>query len=196
MNVLTSIMDDMNDSENVTFASDDRRFVYAVARRIVRSADDAEDVTQEALLLAFRHRNAFRGESRYRTWLYRIAATAALGHLRRQKRARLTVVSSDLAHETLERQPDAAKLPSTLLEEAESRIAVRQALGELAPTYREVLIARADSTESEVAAKLGISVGNVKIRTHRAKKQLRATMDRLEQAANDRATLERLEAAA
>lgn len=52
-----SIADVGNMSEPVTFASDDRGYVYAVARRILGSADDAEDVTQDALVLAFRNRH-------------------------------------------------------------------------------------------------------------------------------------------
>jgi DNA-directed RNA polymerase specialized sigma24 family protein len=50
---------------------------------------------------------------------------------------------------------------------------VHRALDELAPLYRDVLLARFDATAPEVAAELGISVANVKIRTHRAWKQLR-----------------------
>jgi RNA polymerase sigma factor (sigma-70 family) len=73
----------------VTFASDDRDFVCAIALRIVRDPADAEDVAQDALLRAYRYRTSFRGDSRYRSWLYRIATTTALGLLRRRKRAGL-----------------------------------------------------------------------------------------------------------
>ena len=54
--------------------------------KYVRNDQDAEDVTQDALLLAHRYRESFRGESRYSTWLYRVTATAALMFLRRQRR--------------------------------------------------------------------------------------------------------------
>ena len=82
MNELTVTMTDMNDStygtaQLVTFSPDDRGYVYAVVYKLV-GPDDAEDVTQDALLLAYRARDSFRGDSRYRTWLYRIALTTAL----------------------------------------------------------------------------------------------------------------------
>ena len=169
--------------ETVTFAREDRGFIYAIARRLVGSPDDADDVTQEALLLAFCHRGSFRGDSRYRTWLYRIAATTALGHLRRQRRARVTLVADDRDQHAFDRQADLAKSASTLLEEAEDRAVVERALVELAPAYREVLLARVDADERQVARMLGISVGNVKVRAHRARKQLRATIDRIEKSA-------------
>ena len=121
MNVLTTRLADMNELAcKPTFAAGDRQFVYAVARRIVRSPDDAEDCAQNALLLAYRHRDAFRGDSHYRTWLYRIAATTALGHLRQQRRARLRLVAND-TDATFDQRPDPAKSAVTCIEEAEDR---------------------------------------------------------------------------
>ena len=63
-----------------------RAYVKSVAMKYVRNETDAEDVTQDALLLAHRYRDSFRGDSRYSTWLYRVTATAALMFLRRQRR--------------------------------------------------------------------------------------------------------------
>src|SRR5262245_43972132 len=92
-----------------------RAYVRSVALKYVRDADDAEDVTQDALLLAHRYRNSFRGESRYTTWLYRVTATAALMFLRRQRRLAREVPASGTAHSEdegswLERQPAATDL--------------------------------------------------------------------------------------
>lgn len=164
MNVLT-------DKSSVTFGPEDRGFVYAVARRIVGSPEDAEDVTQDALLLAYRHRDAFRGESKYRTWLYRIASTTALGHLRRRKRSReLLSITDDPVGTTI---ADGARSPEARLADAETEHAVQQAIETLAPKYREVIARRGASSEAEIATVLGISVANVKIRAHRARRQLR-----------------------
>lgn len=183
---LTAIKNVMNDSvarRTATFEASDRRFVYAVVRRIVGTAADADDVTQEALFLAYRHRDSFRGDSRYRTWLYRIASTTALGHLRRQRRSRLQLVGSDREAALLDRGADEAKSAEALIEEAEARAAVERALVELPDAYREVLLARIQASEGEVAARLGISVGNVKVRAHRARKQLKDAYERIERSA-------------
>ena len=56
--------------------------------KYVRDEQDAEDVTQDAMLLAHRYSDSFRGESRYSTWLYRVTATAALMFLRAPAPAR------------------------------------------------------------------------------------------------------------
>lgn len=170
-------------TEPITFAPDERGYVYAVARRIVDSADDAEDVTQDALVLAYRNRNAFRGDSRYRTWLHRIAVTTALGYLRRQRRSRICVLDADDERGVLERSVDPSKSPVTLIAQAEDRATVQRALAELPVSYRHVLLERVDATEPEVAKRLGISVANVKIRAHRARKQLRETLHRMERSA-------------
>jgi RNA polymerase sigma-70 factor (ECF subfamily) len=165
-------------ADSVSFAPAHRDFVFAVVRKILDSGADAEDVTQEALLLAYRHRDQFRGDSRYRTWLYRIAVTTALGFLRKRRRSRIAGFDA-ATHHLLEGMIDPAKSPEAQIADAEHRTQIEQALVELQPTYREVLLARVDATEPEIAAKFGISVANVKIRTHRARKQLRATMERL-----------------
>lgn len=163
-------------ADSVSFAPDDRDFVFAIAMRMLQSTADADDVTQEALLLAYRHRDSFRGDSRYRTWLYRIAVTTALGFLRRRKRSRvdgLDLVTSEL----LDAMVDPAGSPETQLVESQQLARVADALLALQPIYRDVLLARIDASEPQVAAALGISVGNVKIRTHRARKQLRASLE-------------------
>ncbi|HEY4058543.1 MAG TPA: RNA polymerase sigma factor [Kofleriaceae bacterium] len=154
----------------VTFSADDRNFVYAIARRIVGTPSDAEDVAQEALLLAYRNRDSFRGESRYRTWLYRIAATTALGHLRRKARSREQLATD---HDALARElPTDAAPADRALADQQAVVLVKAALQQLDPKYRDVMLLRANRTEVETAERLGISVGNVKIRAHRARKQL------------------------
>jgi len=86
-----------------------RAYVKSVAMKYVRNETDAEDVTQDALLLAHRYRDSFRGESRYSTWLYRVTATAALMYLRKQRRIAREIPSSHSTDEEgaplLDRQP-------------------------------------------------------------------------------------------
>lgn len=158
----------MNDS--------DRRFVCAIARRIV-GEQDAGDVAQETLLLAHRNRERFRGDASYRTWLYRIATTAALTHLRSQRRRRLdrTVSIDDAGPLPAD---DRRPTPEDELVQAEQAARVRAGVEALAPAYRDVLQLRflQDMSELEVADALAISVGNVKVRAHRARHALRGAL--------------------
>ncbi len=163
----------------VTFTADDRAFVTAVARRIVGDDDAAADVAQDALLLAFRHKDSFRGTSRYRTWLYRIAATTALSHLRRRRRrgAAETVSLSTLDGGELD-LPAHGPDPEAAFASAESAARVREHLARLDPRYREILRRRFEDecSEEEVATALRLSVANVKIRTYRARQALRSSL--------------------
>ena len=170
----------------VKFGRDERDFVYAVAHRIVKSPEAADDVAQDALLLAYRHREAFRGDSKYRTWLYRIASTTALGYLRRGRRSRESLASSD---EAVNREiADPSRSPETLVGDLEVAARVRSVVAQLAPKYRDAVMMRTEFSEHEAAERLGITVANVKIRVHRARQQLREALAR-EPANDDQARL-------
>ncbi|MEZ4399440.1 MAG: sigma-70 family RNA polymerase sigma factor [Kofleriaceae bacterium] len=163
---------------SVSFTADDRAFVFAIARRIVRDEDDANDVAQEALLTAFRHRHGFQGKSRYRTWLYRVAVTSALSHLRQRRQRRYAATDSldggTAADQLVSEQPG----PDGALAAAEAAAIVRTHLDRLDPRYASVLRLRLDQDlgEAEVARSLGLSVATVKIRGHRARRALRETL--------------------
>lgn len=155
--------------------SDARSYVLSVTRRILRCEDAAADATQDAMLLAHRHRDKFRGDSAYRTWLHRIAVTTALQYLRKKKRSR-----EDLVLEA----PDTAFDPQCSSPSPEHVVAVRQLaerardlLDAIDDKHRDVFDLRAsDHTETEIAERLDISIANVKIRTHRARKKLRDSL--------------------
>ena len=166
------------DHAPATFTANDRRFVYDVARRIVGDADAAADVAQDALLLAYRHRDRFRGESRYRTWLYRIAVTAAFSHLRRRRRtqARERLAATDPAGSAGPLAPGPSPEQQVAAGEAAGRAC--RAMAELDPSFARVLRLRflEDRSEAEVARTLGLSLATVKIRTHRGRHALRAAL--------------------
>jgi len=179
MNVM-NVKDDLNEKSSISptseirFGRAERDFVYAIARKIVDTPEAADDVAQEALLLAYRHRDAFRGDSRFRTWLYRIAATSALGYLRKARRSREYLVTK----EGVTPEPiDHDHSPERLVGDREATVVAAKLLADLDPKYRDVVVLRTELSEAETAAKLGISVANVKVRAHRARAQLRAAFD-------------------
>jgi RNA polymerase sigma-70 factor (ECF subfamily) len=152
----------------------DRAYVKSVAMKYVRNEQDAEDVAQDALLLAHRYRDSFRGESRYSTWLYRITATAALMFLRRQRRVGREVPSSgsldDDGTPLLERQAATTDTRAEVI--ARHELAeVREAVAALGAKYPAVFWKRYGEgrTETEIARELGISVAAVKTRAFRGR---------------------------
>lgn len=151
-------------------------FVYAIGRRYVRDAEAAADVAQEAMLLAYRNRASFRGQSHPRTWLYRIAATTALGYLRRQRCRGARVTTCD--PEALARFEGAVAPPADeALMTRELVEHLQDSLDDLDEKYASVIRLRAaDLREHEIAERLGISVVAVKVRAHRARGMLRAAL--------------------
>ena len=178
LSVKVTVMNDLADKTSTNqpvFGTAEREYVYAIARRIVGTPDAADDVAQDAMLLAYSHRDAFRGDSRYRTWLYRIAATAALGYLRKVKRSREYLAQDDA---TMPAPIDPAASPEAQVAEREAAVVAEQLLAELDPKYRDVIVLRTELSEAETAERLGITVANVKVRAHRARAQLRIAFER------------------
>ncbi|MBV8756467.1 MAG: sigma-70 family RNA polymerase sigma factor [Deltaproteobacteria bacterium] len=151
-----------------------RAYVKSVALKYVHDDQDAEDVTQDAMLLAHRHRESFRGESRYSTWLYRVTATAALMYLRKQRRVAREIPSShstdDEGAPLLDRQPAALDVRAEVIARAELD-QMSDAVAALGSKYPAVFWKRYGEghTETEIAKQLGISVAAVKTRAFRGR---------------------------
>lgn len=158
------------------------RRVYSLALRLLRQPEDAEDVTQQALLSALEHLDGFREEAAFGTWLMRIATHAALKVLR--KRRGLPTVSLEQATEpsaTDETIPhpefiaDWRESPAVLAERHEVRRLLDEALDQLDEKHRLVFVLRdvEGFSVKETAETLGLTEANVKVRLLRARLQLR-----------------------
>ncbi len=151
--------------------------LLAVARRILRNEDDAQDALQDAFLSAFRSIADFRRGARLSTWLHRIVVNAALMRLRSRKR-----------HDRGVRRAAALELalsPGTLSPEqrlGDRRNALRAlaALGELEPAQRDALVLRAlrGLDYAQIAKRVGVSPQAVKTRVHRARRSLLERLSR------------------
>lgn len=158
--------------------------MLAVARRILRSEEEARDALQEAFLQAFRGLERFEGQARLSTWLHRITVNAALMRIRRQKsrpeqpiEALLPAFRDDGHSEVC--FVDWADGPEVLLERSQVRDLVRAAIERLPASYRTVLLLRdiEELDTAEVAEMLGVTANAVKIRLHRARQALRELLD-------------------
>ena len=151
-----------------------RAYVKSVAMKYVRNEQDADDVAQDAMLLAHRYRESFRGDSRYSTWLYRVTATAALMFLRNQRRLAREVPASTTTDEEgtpwLERQAAETDTRAEVIARHELDD-VRTAVAALGAKYPAVFWKRYGEgrTETEISRELGISVAAVKTRAFRGR---------------------------
>src|SRR5260370_31325964 len=152
--------------------------VFHIARRMMRTKEDAEDVVQESFQLAFIHLKSFKGDSRFSTWLSRIAINAALMKLR--KKRHLREVSLDAPAETEESSPridveDQGLNPAQLYAQKERQRILSEALNELTPGMRKAIELREldERSTDETAQIMGISVGAVKARVFHGRRKLR-----------------------
>ena len=157
--------------------------VFRVARRIMRNDEDAEDVVQESFERAFIHLKSFKGDSRFSTWLTRIAINAALMKLR--KKDHLRDVSLDESPEP-ERPSsridveDQGPNPEQLYAQRERQRILSEAMSDLTPGMRKAFELREldERSTEETARMMGISVGAVKARLFHGRRKLRERLKR------------------
>jgi RNA polymerase sigma-70 factor (ECF subfamily) len=158
--------------------------VYMMALSYMKNEADAEDVAQEAFLKAFHHLASFRSESKFSTWLVGIALNEARSRLRREGLLRMDSLddtTEDGGHISPAILRDWREVPSEALDRKEIRQMLQEAITGLPEKYREVFILR-DVEELniyETAAALRITVGNVKVRLHRARLMLQKQLSPL-----------------
>lgn len=158
--------------------------LLAVARRMLRQEQDAQDAVQEAFVCAFKALSSFEGQSRVSTWLHRIAVNACLMRLRRRERRPEDSIEDLLptyepdghTSETFAPWEDSAL---ARLERDETRGLVRAAIDRLPESYRTALLLRdiEEMDSDEAALLLGITPNALKIRVHRARQALRTLLD-------------------
>lgn len=158
------------------------RRLYRVARSILRNDSDAEDAVQEAYCRAFERLGSFRGEASLSTWLTRIVLNEALGRLRaRRPEAPPPQGDGRMAAEIIP-FPTAQRVddPERSMAQREILHLVERATDQLPDEFRVVFVARAIEGMSveETAALLGLKPETVKTRLHRARRLLRAQLDR------------------
>lgn len=165
-----------------TIMTSNNQRLYRIARGVVRNDGDAEDIVQEAYVLAFTHLHNFRGESTLATWLSRIVINEALGRRRRNRRL-LGLTGQD------EGKPQASIIPfptNASQDDPERTMAQRQILrlvedatDNLPTPYRTVFVARVIEGLSieETAQLLGVKPDTVKTRLHRARRLVRQQLD-------------------
>jgi RNA polymerase sigma-70 factor, ECF subfamily len=165
------------------------RSVYMMALSYMKNEADAEDVAQEAFLKAFHHLAGFRSEAKFSTWLVGIALNEARSRLRREGAVHMESIDDTLeegGHVSPAVLRDWREVPSEALERKEVRQILQKAITSLPEKYREVFLLRdvEELNVVETAAVLSITVGNVKVRLHRARIMLQKQLTPLLRNAN------------
>ncbi len=181
----TTLVARLRNGDGEAFDEMTRRYagrMLAVARRMLRSDEDARDAVQEAFVSAFKSRDRFEGHAKVSTWLHRIVVNAALMRLRTRKRKPEQSIDDllpnfdETGHFAAEVAPP--DLPSDALERRELRAIVRRCIDRLPDSYRAVVLLRdiEELDADETAAVLGITTSAVKSRLHRARQALQTLL--------------------
>ena len=157
--------------------------IFRLAQHITQNREDAEDVLQEAFLKAYEHLDQFQGQSKFYTWIVRIAVNQALMKLRKRKSDRSVSLDEtiDTGEDTVAREIAAwDENPEQQYSREEVNEILSSAIDGLAPIYRAVFVLRDvdDLSTEETAEALELTVPAVKSRLLRARLQLRDKLTR------------------
>jgi len=160
------------------------RRIYRMARQITQNDEDAEDVLQDTFLKAYEHLKSFQGQSKFYTWLTRIAVNESLMKLRKRKSDRTVSLDENIETEEESIVREIAVWDGTPEErygQEELRAILDDAIQGLKPIFRTVFVLRdvEELSTEETAEMLGLSIAAVKSRLLRARLQLREKLTRV-----------------
>jgi len=145
------------------------------------SAEDAQDIAQEAFVHAFEKLSSFKGEAAFYSWLFRIALNASVSARRKTRRMSASVETrrDESGLEPTDENP--ASEPSYAMDVSDRQRLVRQALSELSEEFRTALVLKEMDGMSyeEIAEVIEVPLGTVRSRIHRARLELRAKLSML-----------------
>jgi RNA polymerase sigma-70 factor, ECF subfamily len=157
--------------------------IFRLAQHVTQNREDAEDVLQETFMKAYEHLDQFQGNSKFYTWIVRIAVNQALMKLRRRKTDKSVSLDEtiDTGEDTVVREIAAwDEDPEARFSRDELGGILKTAVQSLEPPYRSVFVLRDidELSTEETADALGLSVPAVKSRLLRARLQLREKLTR------------------
>ena len=157
--------------------------IFRLAQHITQNREDAEDILQETFLKAYEHLDQFKGDSKFYTWIVRIAVNQSLMKLRRRKGDKTVSLDEqiDTGEDTVVREIAAwGEDPEQRFSREELGGILDSAIDALDPLYRSVFVLRdiEELSTEETAEALGLSVPAVKSRLLRARLQLRERLTR------------------
>jgi len=151
-----------------------KTYAFSIALRIVKNKEEAEEVTQDSFLKAFRALGQFRHEAKFSTWLYRIVYTTALNYLRRYC-PETVELDSQLSDQLPSYQPDSADLLDQKIKKKYLDLAFSKLKAEDAIILQLFYID--EKSLDEIATIMDLETNTVKIRLHRARPRLRLCLE-------------------
>jgi len=176
LRIIKKVLDgDSNAFEELVLSN--QKNVYNLALKMTKNEEDAQDISQEAFIKAYNQLEAFRGDSKFSVWLYRLTYNLCIDFLRKKPKAQVISLSAqqEESGDSFEIEiPDLRELPADSVFRKELQTEIAQSIDELSQGHREIIVMREinDMSYTEIAETLGISEGTVKSRLARARLSL------------------------
>lgn len=156
-----------------TLVSENERFVYHIAYRMMQNEEEAKDISQEIFLKVYRNLSKFDEKSAFSTWLYRIAVNTCIDALRKKKGKQTISLEEQFQSDT--QIQDTKESPEYQYLQKEKSMYIMQTIEKLSPEHRAILLLRdmEDMSYGEIAECLSVSLGTVKSRIARAREQFK-----------------------
>ncbi len=154
-----------------------QNYVFTLVLRMVESREDAEEVSQDIFVKAYRSLADFRGDSKFSTWLYTIVRTSCITFLRKKK---IDTTSIDNEKTLIQVENQESGFKANLIEQKSRHAMVNDAIKMLSPDDAQVITLFYKSEQSlvEMGSILGLEPNTVKVKLHRARARLKEKMEK------------------
>ncbi len=155
-----------------------QRYVFTLALRMVKNREDAEEVTQDCFIKAYRGLANFEQKSKFSTWLYRIVFTTAMTHLRKKKPLTDSIDEEDTLIQLSNVGTDEL---SDQVERRSKYVYLHQAISQLLPDDAAIitLFYQGEQSLEEIGKALQMDPNTIKVKLHRARQRLKAQLSAL-----------------
>ena len=154
-----------------------QNYVFTLVLRMIDNREDAEEVSQDIFVKAYRSLADFRGESKFSTWLYTIVRTSCITFLRKKK---LDTTSIDNEKTFIQVENQESSFKANTIEQKSRHAMVNEAIQMLSPDDAQVitLFYKGEQTLEEMGNILGMEPNTVKVKLHRARQRLKEKMEK------------------
>jgi RNA polymerase sigma factor (sigma-70 family) len=154
-----------------------QQYVFTLVLRFTDSREDAEEISQDVFVKAYRSLADFRGESKFSTWLYTVVRTSSITFLRKKK---LVTTSLDNERTFLQLENRESGFNANTMEQKSRHAMVNAAIRLLSPDDGQIitLFYKGEQSLEEIGRIMGMEPNTVKVRLHRARNRLREKMEK------------------
>jgi len=151
-------------------------YVFTLVLRFTDNREDAEEISQDVFVKAYRSLADFRGDAKFSTWLYTIVRTSCITFLRKK---RLPTASLDNEKTLMQVENRASDIGANLVEQKSRHAMLNTAIGMLSPNDSQILnlFYKGEQSLEEIGKIIGLDPNTVKVKLHRARNRLKQKIE-------------------